>query len=1249
MRQRKWPLWVFVAFVLYVCAGFFLVPALVKWQLLKILPRVTHRSAAVREVRFNPFVLSMTVRGLSLAEANGTSFASFEEFYANFQLSSIFRRAWTFDRISLTQPRAEIVLDQQKHFNFENLIEPEPAAKPAGNKRIPRLLVFDLSVTNGHAGFHDLSLKTPFHTTYEPINFRLKGFTTKPREQSPYSLEASSDTDRTLSWAGTISAQPLRSEGSIHLTGVRLPRHAPYLEDFSRVHVADGTLDIGANYKLAADTNGLDMVVSGVVLTLSQLSLQDPATGDTVASMPSVELREGSFDWRARQVGAGSILVAEPSLLVRRLADGSINIPSLVLRRTVGSAAQIFTNAPANPAPAEPGWTFTLNDYQLKGGTVRFEDALVPGGFQSTLRPVSIHVEHLSNMTNAQMAVHVDLKTEAEETVALSANYSITPVRGDTTVTFTNVDLMRYLPYLRPHFTGTVGSGRAGGALNLVYELRGDSLRAVLTNSELRVTDLQIGAVGAGQTLLSIPQFGAQQLSGSLAEKVAHVGGITATGGVVQLVREKNGAINLLGLLAASTNSLPSTNKPTANGQSWSVSLDQLALRDWTVHFLDEQTGQPGKIDCDQLALTLNSIDSSAHTPVSADFSTHINGSGSVAVKGTVLPQAQTADLNLTVDGLDLRGAQPWIDEHLNLRIESGTASTRARTELRGWEGGIPKVHLTGELGLHGLVTVDRTDFKELARLEQMEAKGIDFSWLPNQASLEEVRLSGVRASVILNQEKQLNLSSVILNGSTNTPAAPTINSATPAASTSLPAPAGAKEPFPVRFGELKLENMTVAFRDESIHPACAFEVQQLDGTVKGLSTAPGAPADIQLAGRVDEASPFGLQAKVNPPVQDLTLNITFTNHNLQLTPFSTYFEKYAGHPLNKGRMSLDLQYDVNAKRLKAQNKVQIDQLMLGPRNDSPDATKLPVKLAVALLKDSSGRIDLDVPVEGRLDDPQFSVGGVVLKVLGNLITKAVTSPFKLIGALVGGGEELSYIEFEPGDSVLSGAETNKLEKIIQALEKRPALSLEIEGSADPNADRAVLARRLVQEQIRSDRLKELSSLGQTPPSTEQFQPEPADYERLLRASVAKTFGTNLTEALRAAVEKAAAATNGLSSGARVGQGPGFWARVGSIIHGGQERAATRQAHQAAQADALLLQRNPDLARLSTDQMEMLLGAQKEVPAESLQQLMLARGKAVQAYLLASQRITGERLFLVTPKPESAQAQGEPRVHLGLE
>jgi hypothetical protein len=379
----------------------------------------------------------------------------------------------------------------------------------------------------------------------------------------------------------------------------------------------------------------------------------------------------------------------------------------------------------------------------------------------------------------------------------------------------------------------------------------------------------------------------------------------------------------------------------------------------------------------------------------------------------------------------------------------------------------------------------------------------------------------------------------------------------------------------------------------------------------------------------------------LNPFPATMFVDLVITNANTQLTPLTGYTEKYVGHPLNKGRLNTSLRYHIEGKELKAENKIQIEQFTLGPRNNSPDATTVPVKLGVALLKDSEGRIQLDVPISGRLDDPEFSLGPIVLKVIVNIIIKAAASPFKLLGSLVGGaGDELSFIEFKPGTTNVVEGELDKLGKLAAALAKRPALNLEIEGAMDPGGDRQALAQQKLGEQFKATRLQELTAKGRAPESVETFQLEPEERDRLLRTAFVEQFGTNIAEIIQTNLTRLTA-TNQTAAVAPPKPERSLLQRVTGIFGGGSAGSSKAEKRLSKADREALGQATPEL-------MEGLLAEKVTVTDEELRQLMTVRARWVQDWFLENGHVTADRLFLVTPKPVEAGYQGQTRVNLSL-
>lgn len=1273
---RKRFLWALAIFALYTLTGFFVLPLILKWQITKQAAAATQRQAAVRQVKFNPLALSLTVRGLALTETNGAPFVAFDEFYANFQLSSLFRWAWTFDKVHLLGPRAELVLSPDGRFNFSNLARGTNAPSDPNDEEpggIPRLLVFSLLITNGQVNFTDFALRTPVKATFTPINLHLNRFTTKPDRESPYSFEASSDEGRTLQWAGSVTADPPASSGILRVTGMKLTRLAPYLEDHTRAQLTHGLLDVAGAYRFLLDTNGMGLVVSNLEVTVSSLQFKDPETGEAVVSVPRCEIKDTSLDWRARTVRVGSMVISEPASLVRRRSDGTINLLSLIAPHEAPSAATSHTPAaaPSGPPPSPP-WTVVLAEGRLEGGMVELEDAMVSGPFRTILQPIEFRIRDFSTRTNVDAALEASVTTEMKETVKLHAACSIAPIRARGKIELAALDLKKYQAYADPFFRGRL-AGRAAASVEFIHAREDGEDQVVVSNAWLRLSPLQVTTPETGEVVLSVPDFSIQNLFASLANNSARVGSIKSDGARVVVRRETDGKINLLNLLVSVTNQTSATTAPADNAQTnapvvpqpemtaagWQVVVEEVALTNHSFQVQDKLTAKPSAVLLDQLALNLTGLQFPSNAPVGVELSTRVNERATVAARGKVHPYSPMADLELEVQRLVLGTFQPWIEPRVKLAVQSGSLDLRGRLHLSAPGEPGPKVKFEGGLSVTNLATADQVLLKEFVRWDDLTLDGAAIELDPNRVDIQQARFSGLKTSVIIGADLRPNFLAILAGPSQTNPPAKGVEGGAPAApgpvvtqpSESTAAAAGepaAATSFPMRLRELRFENAAIHFSDESIRPLCNFDIQQFSGGIKGISTEPGSVAELDLAGKVDESAPFGLRGTMTPLAKEPALDLVFTTQNLQLSPFTPYLEKYAGHPLLKGRLSLDVAYSVHDNQLEAKNSVRLDQFTLGPRNESPEATKLPVKLAVALLKDSEGRIQLDLPLTGRLDDPEFRVMPLILKVIVNVIVKSATSPFKLLGALVGGGEELSFVEFEPGTATWREGEEDKIAKLVKALQARPALSLEIQASTDPQRDRDAIALRLVRESIKNARIKELTAVGQSPGEESEFVPEPEHYERLLRARVVEEFGTNLTAAL--AELAARPATNQSAGRASRSEGKGLLRRavdLAAVPFQGKNHPA-KVARRQAKADAALLKKNPILESVTAESMELLLASRVEVPAESFLTLRRERAKVVQAELLKDGQLTADRLFLIAPGPPDPSSPGSASVNLSL-
>ena len=301
----------------------------------------------------------------------------------------------------------------------------------------------------------------------------------------------------------------------------------------------------------------------------------------------------------------------------------------------------------------------------------------------------------------------------------------------------------------------------------------------------------------------------------------------------------------------------------------------------------------------------------------------------------------------------------------------------------------------------------------------------------------------------------------------------------------------------PITIRKVTLQGGKVRYTDNFIKPNYSANLMDLGGAVTGLSSDPSSSANVDLHGEVNSA-PLAIAGRINPLKGNLSLDLKANVRGMELAPLSPYSGRYVGYGIDKGKLSFEVAYQVEDRKLTAQNRLILDQLRFGNKIDSPSATTLPVRFAVALLQDRNGVIDVNLPIDGSLDDPQFSMGGIIAKAILNILTKAVTQPFALLGSLFGGGgEEMSALEFDPGHFAIPPASEAKLTSLAKALIERPALTLEITGRTDPEADHAGLQRAAIDRKVRALKSKDLLARGEAVESGGTVE-KAAEYPALL-------------------------------------------------------------------------------------------------------------------------------------------------------
>ena len=456
---------------------------------------------------------------------------------------------------------------------------------------------------------------------------------------------------------------------------------------------------------------------------------------------------------------------------------------------------------------------------------------------------------------------------------------------------------------------------------------------------------------------------------------------------------------------------------------------------------------------------------------------------------------------------------RPYIAERLNAVLASALLSARGSVAVNQASAGAPlKVAYKGSGRLANLHMLDARSENDLLKwqvldLEQINAK---IGEPPPEVTVGKVSLADFYARIIVSDQGRLNLADLIRReGQPATELAPKAESKAPAKPSATTKPAEVSMPVDretagnepaqaaaqsrtatatvaqpavdpsaprpvIRIGQIEVARGNVNFTDNFIKPNYTANMTGLGGTVTTLASDATEPATMTLAGMIDDDAPLDISGRLNPLAPTLFLDIEGRTKGVDLPRLTPYSLKYAGYPILKGKLSMEVKYKVEDQKLNANNHLFLDQLTFGDKVDSPTATKLPVLLAVSLLKNTRGEIDINLPVSGTLDDPKFSVGGIIIQVIINVLTKIVTAPFAALASAFGGGEELGYVEFAAGSATLSAEQTKRIDTLAKALNDRPALKLDIIGRVDPSVDTEGARKAKLDAKLRAAKVQQV-------------------------------------------------------------------------------------------------------------------------------------------------------------------------------
>ncbi|MBA4391693.1 MAG: hypothetical protein C0399_12270, partial [Syntrophus sp. (in: bacteria)] len=791
-----------------------------------------------------------------------------------------------------------------------------------------------------------------------------------------------------------------------------------------------------------------------------------------------------------------------PYLNIIRNEDGTYNISDLMEKKTPQDPIK------GNAKKSTP-LVFAFRGVVIENGSVDFLDG--PLKKKHIVRELNLTVPFISNIPR-------DIKTDVQPILSLKVNGSPYIIRGKTKpfadsretsidINIDNIDIPYYLAYLPMAIPYKVASGNLDIKLKLIYIDHEDKKEPLFTlTGDIAFTKLTVNDA-TNKPLLNLPELNISLHSIEPLAGRIRLAKVSIQSPEIMLSRDENGALNIPGI--APEKQMGRTDKKgdrprevaekiqeKGEGGSLQFLLDNFELNNGKVIFQDFSFDDPVRIAVEQMEMKGENISLAKDSKGTFFTSLVLNKKGMMNVGGTFGINPLTVEAKTIIKNIDIRPFEPYFTDMVKISVVRGSANANGDLSVTGKDKEDPRVSFRGTASITRFASVDKENADDLFSMESIYLRSIYFQNKPTRLLVKSVALSDFFAHIAINADKTINIEDIFVKEDTPQELAVAKGEKPVGLKSNL---TRKEQPPYVKIDAVTLQGGTIDFHDNSVEPHFSRELTEIGGRISGLSSDAKTMADVELRGKFDRYAPLEIVGKINPLREDLYVDLKASFKDMDLSPVTPYSGKYIGYIVDKGKLSFDVQYFIENKKLDSKNSILIDQLTLGNRVESPDATKLPVRLAIALLKDRKGQIKLDIPVTGSLDDPQFSVWRVVLKILVNLLAKAATSPFALLGSLFGGGEELGYVEFDYGRDILTEANVKKLDTLTKALQEKPGLRLDITGHVDVELDREGLKQYLLQKKARTQKLKDLLKKSSANITVDEVKIEPQEYEKYLR------------------------------------------------------------------------------------------------------------------------------------------------------
>jgi uncharacterized protein involved in outer membrane biogenesis len=765
-------------------------------------------------------------------------------------------------------------------------------------------------------------------------------------------------------------------------------------------------------------------------LEIDQLELKEPDGSTTFISFERLAFSLGLRSLIERALIIDELSLDKPFVRLEKIDQDHFNFSDLL---PAAKPAGAETGDPASP------FHFSLNNLQILDGKLDFFDH--SGAVERTHHIDKLHlavpvIGNMPYLVERYIQPALSLRIDGSP---LMVSGQMKPfdqsVETQLDLNYAGIELPLYAAYLQPFLPFELTDGKLSFHLKLAYRISKSQQPELKLSGNLSLTTLRLKQ--QGESLFFLPLMLVELEEAAPLTGEYHFSRISFYDPQVQVRRSADGRLNLLDLFPPAKGEAAA--EKASPGVAPQVLIANLKLRQGEIVFNDNASPKPKPVAIRGLNIQLTEVQWPQATEIPWQLEGNWSAGGNFSGQGTLQHSPLRVDGEFNLAQLDLTPINNYIPPEIRLSLASASLDTTLAFQLAQEEA--LSGHISGTLGLHNFSLSGISE--ELLGWESLQLDGIKVDLKPLDIAIAEVALNNYLAKIRVQRDGQVNLNQIVVNENSEIEAqpAPEVEQNPP-----LPLP-------PLLIAELTLQGGEVSFVDRHLPKLFSTSMYKLGGRISGLTSTPGQYANVDLRGVLENQSPLTISGRIAPLAGELDTELKIRFADIDLAPVTPYSGTYLGYSIDKGKLYLDLDYQIAKRQVTARNSIFLDQFTFGEAVASEEATGLPVRLAIALLKDRKGEIHLDLPVSGSTDDPKFGIFSTLMTLLKNLLVKAATSPFSLLASMFGGSDDFSQLSFAPGVTSLTPTDQENLKKVAMMLYERPALNLVLSAFVDPEKD----------------------------------------------------------------------------------------------------------------------------------------------------------------------------------------------------